>query len=394
MRDCKTQALRAFPSPWALFFLIFVFAIGVRFFLFGFQTDDFTVFLTSWLQHLDRNGFSGLKEPFSNYAPFYTYLLLISTKLPIPWLWSVKLWSVLFDCLLSYFCYRIVRLRGPNSHQAARFAAAAVLVLPTVVINSSMWGQCDSIYSTLVMASIYFLLKEKPICSCLLWAFAFSIKPQSIFFLPILWSLSWRNPRFMVGLLLCPVIYILISLPALIAGRSLIDLVIIYFSQPPAQQLSLYAPNLYSWIPDNSYATFYRGGLVFAGVSAICFTIALAKAQLRNSDNGFKVKASLVSVLLIPLLLPEMHERYFYLADILSLVFAFYFPSKFYLPLIIQFTSLFSYLPYLLKVTPIPVEWLGVVNTLTCCILIFDLFGGKPIPERDQIDSLLKGSEL
>ena len=37
-----------------------------------------------------------------------------------------------------------------------------------------------------------------------------------------------------------------------------------------------------------------------------------------------------------------MHERYYYPADILSVVFAFYFPEKVYVPVITVFTSTYS----------------------------------------------------
>jgi hypothetical protein len=54
-------------------------------------------------------------------------------------------------------------------------------------------------------------------------------------------------------------------------------------------------------------------------------------------------------VVLVPYLLPAMHERYFYLADTLTVLSAFYLPRRlWYLPIIEQFASLFSYLPFLL----------------------------------------------
>jgi hypothetical protein len=42
-----------------------------------------------------------------------------------------------------------------------------------------------------------------------------------------------------------------------------------------------------------------------------------------------------------------MHERYFYLADVLSVVLAFYRPRLWYLPLIVQASSFLSYVPFL-----------------------------------------------
>jgi uncharacterized membrane protein len=42
-----------------------------------------------------------------------------------------------------------------------------------------------------------------------------------------------------------------------------------------------------------------------------------------------------------------MHERYFYMADVLSIVVAFYRPRLWLVPVLVQFASFFSYLPFL-----------------------------------------------
>ena len=61
------------------------------------------------------------------------------------------------------------------------------------------------------------------------------------------------------------------------------------------------------------------------------------------------IKIALVSVVLLPFLLPRMHERYFFAADIFSIIFAFYFPRYFYLPVLMQLISFFSYQPFLFE---------------------------------------------
>jgi Gpi18-like mannosyltransferase len=49
----------------------------------------------------------------------------------------------------------------------------------------------------------------------------------------------------------------------------------------------------------------------------------------------------------VPFFLPRMHERYFYLADVISLLYAFYNPRRWYLPVLIILASTLSYMPYL-----------------------------------------------
>jgi hypothetical protein len=60
------------------------------------------------------------------------------------------------------------------------------------------------------------------------------------------------------------------------------------------------------------------------------------------------VLAAMLSVLVVPYLLPGMHERYFYLADALTVIAAFYVPWRLMLlPVLEQFASAFSYAPFL-----------------------------------------------
>jgi uncharacterized membrane protein len=61
------------------------------------------------------------------------------------------------------------------------------------------------------------------------------------------------------------------------------------------------------------------------------------------------VLAATVSVLLVPFFLPAMHERYFFLADAMTVVAAFYLPRRLWaLPVLEQFASFCAYLPFLL----------------------------------------------
>lgn len=64
--------------------------------------------------------------------------------LPLPAIGAVKLISVPFDHPLAFSVYRIVSLRH-WSRLPPLLAGGLALLLPTVVVNSSMSGQADSI---------------------------------------------------------------------------------------------------------------------------------------------------------------------------------------------------------------------------------------------------------
>jgi len=83
---------------------------------------------------------------------------------------------------------------------------------------------------------------------------------------------------------------------------------------------------------------------------------------------------ALTSVLVLPFLLPKMHERYFYPADVLSILFAFYYPGLFFIPLIVVSTSLLSYLPFLFNLEIIPFPILAIFMLVSILIVARRLF--------------------
>jgi len=108
--------------------------------------------------------------------------------------------------------------------------------------------------------------------------------------------------------------------------------------------LTLNAPTLYQWLPND--LLFGKPGLVLAALLAglLCLVSWWSAVPL---DGEMIVKLSLVSVLLLPFTLPHMHERYFFAADVISIIYAFYSPKRFFIPLVVGAASLFSYFPFL-----------------------------------------------
>src|ERR1035438_1018447 len=64
--------------------------------------------------------------------------------------------------------------------------AAVVLFLPTVVLNSSLWGQIDATYASLGLGGLYFVLRRRPWLACTFFGLALSFKLQVVFLFPVL----------------------------------------------------------------------------------------------------------------------------------------------------------------------------------------------------------------
>ena len=165
---------------------IVLLALAMRLVLFPFQSGDYRMFLAQWYDLIDANGgFSALRYQIGNYNVPYLYLIALLTYLPVPALAGIKAISVLFDLLLVLFVYKLVALRYPGTWKPF-LAAAVVSLLPTVVVNSAMWAQCDSIYAAFGLGGLYYAVRSKPWLACVFFGLALSFKLQIVFLFPVL----------------------------------------------------------------------------------------------------------------------------------------------------------------------------------------------------------------
>ena len=80
--------------------------IGLAFFLrallLDYQSADYQMFLSQWAAAFrDGGGFAAVKLPSGNYNAPYLYFLAAISYLPIPDLYLIKLFSILFDVVLA-----------------------------------------------------------------------------------------------------------------------------------------------------------------------------------------------------------------------------------------------------------------------------------------------------
>ncbi|MDT8916256.1 hypothetical protein, partial [Amycolatopsis sp. PS_44_ISF1] len=174
---------------------------------------------------------------------------------------------------------------------------------------------------------------------------------QAVFFFPALLLFVLRKRVPWPALLLIPAVYLLLDVPALIAGANFGELLKVYLDQSDTyDQLTLNAPNVYQYLSSaGSSAVLRTGGIVVTGLIllALAIPVVVRRAELTPARI---VLVSAISVTLVPYFLPAMHERYFYPADALSVIAAFYLPKRLWaFPVLEQFASGFAYAPYLLN---------------------------------------------
>jgi Gpi18-like mannosyltransferase len=281
----------------------------------------------------------------------------------------------------------IVRLKYENRVVwVSSFFAA--LFAPTVFVNSALWGQSDATYASMLVASIYFAIQRRPNLSLFFFSIALSFKLQAVFLFPLFIVLFLKRRVPIYSFLIIPATYMVSLLPAWLAGRPLVELLMTYPAQAGAwPTLTLNAPNLYQWVPDDRLYRWLPDdlwllvlnilswfGIVFTAllVGLLCLVSWRSPVPL---DGDVIVKLSLVSVLLLPFTLPHMHERYFFAADVVSIIYAFYWPKRFYIALIVVAASLFSYLPVieLLPYLAVMFRFLAILMGIALIVVAADL---------------------
>ena len=356
----------------ALIFALFVLAFYLRYLSLPALNIDLRIHNIPWYETILKLGvWRALGTNFSNYTPPYTYLLALSTLAhnylsPVV---SIKLIPILFDLLTAIFVYRIVKLKYPEGPLPI-LASAIYFIAPTVIINSSYWGQADSIYTSFLIISLYYLLQDRPLPAMLAFAVSFAIKAQAVFFVPFMVVLFLKKRIAIWTVSLVPIVYLLAILPVVLLGRPFADALFIYMNQAGSyDRLSMKAPNLYSFMPES----WYLPGLITGTVLTIIFLLLWIRHTSRSQSDSYTswtVLIALISVALTPFLLPKMHDRYFYPADVLSIILAFYWPCLWFIPVTYQAISLLAYTNFFSDATLPTIYLAAILNTITLAFIL------------------------
>ena len=219
------RALRA-----AAFVLLAVGAVTLRWHFIDFQSGDYRTFLSRWYAFIKTNGgFAALRDDsFSNYNTPYLVLLALAGYLPIPPIVAIKSISILGDLALAGVAAAIVARVRPGERWSPVAAFGGVILLPTVVMNSGVWGQCDSLYAACCLGSVLCLVRGRAVAASAWFGLALGFKLQAVFLLPALVGVVIVNRHRWWSLLAAPAAFLAALVPALIAGRSLVSQLMVY----------------------------------------------------------------------------------------------------------------------------------------------------------------------
>lgn len=338
----------------AVFVAAFAFialSLVLRAALLDFESDDYLTFLAPWTQFFrDNGGFSALRYSLGNYNPPYMYFLALFSYFDIPELYLIKLLSILFDVLLAWAC---MKLMGLYTDSKARLLGifCVVLYLPTVVLNSAYWGQCDSIYAFFGIYALYLGLNGKGVGAMISLAACLAFKLQAVFVIPVFFILllakkiKWRQ------LLIFPAAYVVFMLPAVIAGRPFGETMTLYFSQAGTvgDAMNYNAPSLTSMFQWGKDTGVWPELLIAAAFALVLVSYIIAVVKRKELNDTVILGFALLLAMGIPYLLPHMHDRYFFIPGVLAIVLAFRDLRFFPVPLLAELASLHCYYAYFVR---------------------------------------------
>ncbi|MCK1363494.1 hypothetical protein [Bradyrhizobium sp. 62] len=366
------------PNHWPLAIAVAIgcglVGLALRYFARKHATDDAIQHLIPWYVFARDHGVAGLAEAFTNYTPFYSYLLLIAAR--FDWLGEplshVKAISAVFELGCAITVAQIV-WRATKLPLRASLAFSAVWLAPTVIFNGAVWAESDSIWTFFTLVSVALFMQDRNGVAS--FAMAFSVKAQGVFLGPFVLGMILRRRIHLAWLATVPGIYVVLAIPVLVAGRSLASVFAVYLDQAHTfDRLTMNAANIWVLAGGMPYAIGVAVGMVLAAASGLALSIFIARS--RRTGPEFILLAACVSLMLMPYLLPKMHERYFYAFELASIALACLNPRYVPFAVIAQVNGVLSYLAFesgiVLGVLPA-----ALCNTILVYYLVLDLWRGE-----------------
>ena len=307
-----------------MFLCISVLGLYIRFRFLSFRSYDYNTFLGPWYDEIRAGGgVNALKKQVGNYGLTYQTLISIFTYLPGKSIFWYKTLSIAFDFVLAIVGGKIVAyLQGNRGKKFFVFTYSILLFTPTIIINSGMWGQCDSIYTSFILLCFLLMLKNKYKSVFISLGIAFAFKLQTIFFVPFVLLYYLTNKRYSIlNFLLSIFSFYICCLPGIMIRGNLFAPFEIYNDQTKETRINLNIPNFSGLLSTSSLmenGNIYRMMKVFL----ICITIAILMIAYlyfinkKSLSNSKMLEVAAWTCWTCVMFLPTMHDRYMYVADV------------------------------------------------------------------------------
>ena len=337
-------------------------------------TGDYDNFLMHWYAQMQPLSFAeAMRADIGNYTMPYRYFIWLITRVPLPDVYMFKFVTLIFEAALAREVMRLSEIsRGEKSLGCSLTIYFVTLALPTVVFNGAFWGQCDAIYTLFALYGLRAALEGKPYRSAAGFGLSLAFKLQAVFLfpiLPVLWAMRKLRVKHALTVLGA---WAAAMLPALLCGRPFMSTISVYFTQmEDSMELVRNAPSIFQLFESSEMNPwmFSNWGIAMGMGAAIVLCLLLWRCRDRLTP-GLLLDGAFLMALCVPFLLPHMHERYFFMADMLAMV---YFAGRFrrvYAPTLVILSSFNSYLFFLQYLHTFVPQVIGALAMLLVLVLV------------------------
>jgi Gpi18-like mannosyltransferase len=289
------------------------------------NSDLLTAFLPWQTYLLEHGRWHALQHPFSMYFPAYFDLTAMTSYLDghINRVSQIKLVSFAFDIVTAvvayYFVGHLTRRSTPDGRRSAAQLVAPFCILagPTVLVNGAAWGQSDIVYTCFLLLSTFSVITGSGAFAALFFGVAFAFKLQAVFLVPFIAAMVLQKRIRWWHLLFVPIGWLAALVPPMLNGAKAWEFLSLTSSQGetfPTLAINVGNP----WIiADRIHLNVHFGtlvGIVLTGLLMIAITIWGARPAFRSPLNTLMLAT--LSVLFMPYVMPKMHDRYFFPAEI------------------------------------------------------------------------------
>lgn len=380
------------------FLVIGILSYIIRIAFFNNESGDFYWYLNPWYESMKESGIQGLGTQVGDYNMLYQFLIYLMTLIPIKPLYVYKLTSVLFDYLLAFTNVKLVSLIFKKSKKIRVYKLLAftiTILSPLVILNSSWWAQCDSMYVFFIMQSIAFLIDESKnnnyAKSFIMLGIAFALKLQTIFILPFYLYIWFRQRKFNIFYLFLLVISTMIAstTPNAIFGRNPFDVFTNYINQTETyKSISSNYPSFWTIVLNPGDERFQEPikyiGIIFAILILGLIMLYWMYKNIEITHKNMIYMAFILSYTCV-LFLPRMHERYGFLYEILALLVYIIAPRTRTLLCLLFFIGLNTYM-YFLHGISYDLKLMSLLNVFIWAsyLIIITKIMLKKIPTEEQ----------
>ena len=352
-------------------------ALLIRVFPRDFVGMDAKYSLLPWFDTIKKGGgFKALSTQVGDYSIFYQELIAFFTYIPVKPIYIYKVIAAIFDVAQAVMVAGLVKYFTKDKFKTV-LSYAVALLLPTVLLDSAVWAQCDNMYTFLALAAIYCILKKKNILAFVLLGIAFSIKLQPVLLIPFFLYVWYKKKEYSIlHFFLIPITMEVLTIPAVIAGRGIFDCFTELFKQTNNWK-NLYNnyPSFWALVfPESNSAHYdmFKMFCILFCVAMLIIVIVFIEKYVKITDVSLLYIAFILTYTTV-LFLPSMHERYGYSYELLALVILFINWRTIFNFVSLICIAVVSYVPFLLNNKVFAMHSIAVINLITYGLYIYVL---------------------